>query len=217
MNLSTEPSIETLPEFYANGANVVDMNVINDQTIANYCSDTVRELNNLTEELQQTDLDEIGIRANSDNQISSFNSSSFKRVHGDADAAAAAASVQCYGDSKSNAHSSIADHNYSIPLHSGTLINNEKMSTETEIGNLNCDVVDSSPFYTHFNTHLENNMDDDVMNRVSADSLHHSRETNGFTNGSCSSEESRDNEYRMAMCMLQSVDLRGKHNTIPSF
>lgn len=240
MNLSTEPSIETLPEFYANGANVVDTNVINDQTIANYCSDTVRELNNLTEELQQTDLGDIGIRGGTftttnattttnhhdNNQInSSFNSrfmetttatttalSSSKSVHDDA-----ISSVQSHGDSQSNAHSSIADHNYAIPYHhnNSTLITERPLCTETEIGNLNCDVVDSSPFYTHFNTHLENNMDSDDS-RVSADSFTHHRdkvENYASTNGRVSSDRSSqmDDDYRVAMCMLQSVDLRGNH------
>lgn len=203
MNLSIEPSIETLPEFYANGANVVDMNVINDQTIANFCSD----INNLTEELQQTDLDDIGIRVNSESHINSFNNrfmeNSSKSVHDDVNAI-----VPYHGDGQSSVHSSIADHNYSIPYHSSTL-NNDKMSTDTEIGNLNSDVVDSSPFYTHFNTHLEHNMDNDNMHRVSADSLHRSRDTYESANGRCSSEESRENDYRIAMCMLQSVDLRG--------
>ncbi|XP_055307101.1 myotubularin-related protein 4 isoform X5 [Sitodiplosis mosellana] len=220
MNLSTEPSIETLPEFYANGANVVDTNVINDQTIANFCSDTVRELNNLTEDLiQQTDLGEIGgggsrVRDTTNhnmNQInSSFNSSRFmetalssrKSVHDDA-----IASVQSPEDSQSNAHSSIADHNYAIPYHNSTPITDQLCCTETEIGNLNCDVVDSSPFYTHFNKHLENNMGDD--GRVSANSLQHNKDERcESVNGRVSSEGSRDEDYRVAMCMLQSVDLR---------
>lgn len=38
---------------------------INDQTIANYCSDTIRYLNNLTEELQYSDLDISRARQNS--------------------------------------------------------------------------------------------------------------------------------------------------------
>lgn len=230
MNLSTEPSIETLPEFYANGANVVDANVINDQTIANFCSDTVRELNNLTEDLiQQTDLGEIGgCSSNSSNGRSkianhhmnqfngSFNSSRFmeaaltstKSFHDDT-----VASVQSPEDSQSNAYSSIADHNYAIPYHrNSTLITDQLSCTETEIGNLNCDDVDSSPFHTHFNKHLENNMDDD--GRVSADSLNHSKdERYESANGRVSSSSSRDDDYRVAMCMLQSVDLRGKFSS----
>lgn len=207
MNLSTEPSIETLPEFYAN---IVDTNVINDQTIANYCSDTVRELNNLTEELQQTDLVEFGVRYNADHQINSFNGRFMecpsKSVHDDDDDDVIA-SVQSNDYRQSNAH---VEHNYAISYQNNSA-NNDKLCTETVIGNLNCDVVDSSPFYTHFNKHLENNMDDnnDKLNRVSDEISQ--RDTYEYANGRASSECSRDDEYRVAMCMLQSVDLRGKN------
>lgn len=50
MNLSSGTSAEKVSDF-------TDRNVINDETIANFCSDTSRELNNLTEELQHSDLD----------------------------------------------------------------------------------------------------------------------------------------------------------------
>lgn len=214
MNLSTEPSIETLPEFYANGAHVVDSNVINDQTIANFCSDTIRELNNLTEELQHSDLDEVGIRnTNHDNQINSLNTrfmettlNSSKSVHDDA-----IGSVQSHGDNQINAHNSHTDHNYAIPYHNNTLINNKSSIESTEFGNTHCDVVDSSPFYAHFNKHLENNMDDDRPIQISTNNLHHTKETYEYrSNGRASSEGMTDDDYRVAMCMLQSVDLRGK-------
>lgn len=214
MNLSTEPSIETLPEYYANGTNVVDTNVINDQTIAIFCSDTVRELNNLTEELQQTDLNDIGGRINYENpnsfhnrlMESAFSSSTSVQLHNDAIGSVHSSN----GDNQSNGHHSFGDHNYAIPYHNNTLLN-DKLSTETKIGNFNCDVVDSSPFYTHFNTHLENNMDDDdKMNQISLENSHHIKESYGSTNGRVSSEGLRDDDYRVAMCMLQSVDLRGK-------
>lgn len=57
--MSSEPSIETLPEFNGLTNSSLLFNNINDETIANFCSDTSRELNNLTEELQCSDL-EIG-------------------------------------------------------------------------------------------------------------------------------------------------------------
>ena len=134
--------------------------------------------------------------------------SSSKSVHDDA-----VACVQSPVDNQSNAHSSIADHNYAIPYHhNSTMITDQLSCTETEIGNLNCDVVDSSPFHTHFNKHLENNMDDD--GRVSADSLEHSKDDRyESANGRVSSSASRDDDYRVAMCMLQSVDLRGKFSS----
>lgn len=215
MNLSTEPSIETLPEFYANGgSNVVDSNVINDQMIANFCSDTVRELNNLTEELQHSDLNEIGARNHHDNQINSLSSrfmettlSSSKSVHDDA-----IGSVQSPGDNnQSNAHHSHTDHNYAIPYHNSTLINDKLSRESTEFGNMHCDVVDSSPFYTHFNKHIENNLDDEKPNRISASILDQARDAyENRSNGRASSEGMTDDDYRVTMCMLQSVDLRGK-------
>lgn len=220
MNLSNEPSIETLPEFYANGANVVDTNVINDQTIANFCSDTVRELNNLTEELQQTDLGEINIRSSqqeNSNQINSYSSRiadggalglSSKSVHDDG-IASVQTSHEGFINSQSNAH---IDQNYAnLNHHNGTMISN-KLCTETEIGNLNCDVVDSSPFYTQFNKHhLENNLGDIEMSSTAS---HHNNRTenHAHANGDRESREgSRDDDYRVPLCMLQSVDLRGKH------
>lgn len=58
LSLSSEPSIETLPDCHPNGLSNGNLfSNINDETIANFCSDTTRELNNLTEELQCSDLD----------------------------------------------------------------------------------------------------------------------------------------------------------------
>lgn len=217
MNLSTEPSIETLPEYYANGANVVNKNVINDQTIANFCSDTVRELNNLTEELQQTDLNDVSIRNNYEHPCNftdrfmenALNSS--KCVQNDAIGSVDSS----IGENQSNVHHLIGDHNYAIPYHNNTLLN-DKLSRETEIGNLNCDVVDSSPFYTHFNKHLENNMDDiDKMNRISMERSHHISESYLSANGKVNSDGLSDDDYRTTVCMLQSVDLRGTFQNIP--
>lgn len=233
MKFSTEPSIETLPEFYANGPSVVDTNVINDQTNANFCSDTVRELNfrinSLTEDLEQTDLGEIGICTNHDdnNQINSFNSrfmgtalsSCRKSVHEDDIESVQSSRGDNNNDQSStngSIDSSIVDHNYAIPLHQiGSSIIDERIITETKIGNVNCDDVDSCPFYDHFNEHLESNSDDDRIDRVLMnDGSHHNKqiENYGSDNGIANSEGSRDDDYRMAMCMLQSVDLRGNIN-----
>lgn len=213
INLSTEPSIETLPEYYTNGANGVDTNVINDQIIAHFCSDTVRELNSLTEELQQTDLNDVGKRVNHDNQnsVSSRLMESAmnvgQSVHNDI--------IGCVqsinGDSQTISSNSSNDHTYAKSLqnnHSTDI--NDKLCTETEIGNLNCDVVDSSPFYNHFNQHLENNLENDgKMNRIEIE--HHNKESNDNTNEHLNGHEIRIDAYRAATSILQSVDLRGKY------
>lgn len=199
-----------MPEYYVNGNSVVDTNVINNQTIADLCNDTVREMNNLTEELQHTDLSEV-VRPNHDHH-SSFNDRcmenalhSSKSVHDDG-----ISSVQCFDGSQSNAHNTFGDHDYAIPIHNHPKLF-EQMSTETEIGNLNCDVVDSSPLYTQFNTHLENNMDDNKCNQMlMTNNLHEMHEC---ANGRVSSEGLTDDEYQ-AMCMLQSIDLRGENKLV---
>lgn len=228
MNLSTEPSIETLPEYYANGTNVVDMNVINDQTIANFCSDTVRELNSLTEELQHSDLNEIGVPMRHQHEnLNSFNCSSKlsestldttnKSVH---DAVNTKPSVHPSLDdsllstpnpTSTDAHqnSLILDHNLMVSYYNRTMFNGKSNgNNETS----SCDDVDSSPYYTQYNAHLENNMDEDIntKSRISMNNSHHSQDnTYSYANGRSSSEGSKDPDYRVAMCMLQSVDLRG--------
>lgn len=228
MNLSTEPSIETLPEYYANGTNVVDTNVINDQTIANFCSDTVRELNSLTEELQHSDLNEIGVPLRHHHEsLNSFNCSSksnestldatSKSVH---DAEPHKPSVHPSLDdsiqSTPNATSAdvqqnnlIIDHNLMVSYYNRTMLNG-KSSEHNETSS--CDDVDSSPYYTQYTAHLENNMDNDIKtkSRISMNNSHHSQDdAYPYANGRASSEASKDSDYRVAMCMLQSVDLRG--------
>lgn len=224
MNLSTEASIETLPE-YANGTNEVDTNVINDQTIASYCSDTVREINSLTEELQQCDLSEIGVplRYNHENHHSfnignGFNDDTLpdanhsvpygvhkQSVHSpfeenlqSAAAAPQAANVQ---------NNSINDHNNLMAsLYNHSVLNGK--SNETA----NCDDVDSSLCYTHFNAHLESHRDenDQAKSRIVMNRSHHSADdTYAHANGRKSSDATTNSDYRVAMCMLQSVDLRG--------
>lgn len=228
MNLSTEPSIETLPD-YANGTNVVDMNVINDQTIANYCSDNVRELNNLTEELQQSDLDEIGVplhHHNHENQ-NSFNVSD--RLNDDRLRLDANDGIQdsvhktsvhspfeenLQSTSENGQNNLISDHNLMVSYYNRTMFNGQS-NDSTE--NTNCDDVDSSPYYTHYNAHFENHSDEDdkCKSRISINNSHHNQNgTHPYANGRLSADGSKDSDpYRMPLCMLQSVDLRGKYRT----
>lgn len=206
MNLSSEPSIETLPEFYTNGV-IDDTNVINDQTIANFCSDTVRELNNLTEELHHTNLDEIRNRNNFENNLNCFDgiqreNSAFdlnKSVHNNI-----SDGVQM--DSQSNGHCVNVDHNYAISYQNGSIMNNGF----GDIGNGNCDVVDSSPFYTQFNQHIENNSNSnyDSMARLTENNLLHENFKYESANENDQNVSDEDNANRED-CMLQSVDLRG--------
>lgn len=214
MNLSTEASIETLPE-YANGTNVVDMNVINDQTIANFCSDTVRELNSLTEELQHSDLDETIRHHNHENQTSFTNMNS--KLNDDSQVETANNGIQdavhetsIHGSVDENHRSSINDHNLMVSYYNRTMLNGQ--SSDSNENNTNCDDVDSSPYYRHFNAHLENHLDDanEIKSRISINNSHHSQnDTYPYANGRMSTNESNDADYRMPICMLQSVDLRG--------
>lgn len=202
--ISSEPSIETLPDFSKHGL-PIERNVINDQTIANYCSDTVRELNNLTEELHHTDL-HMG-RFNNDRN----------RENG----------IGIGVTVKSSERNSCGANDDLINEHRRTLqeitynhsINNLSQMNSNRVYESNCngrigdiDAVDSSPFYTQLNQHIENNLSnfiDDASRRsgscdrsvTPADSIDGRMDNGSVDDG---------DEFRMATCMLQSVDLRGK-------
>lgn len=206
MNLSSEPSIETLPDFYRNG--VVETSVVNDQTIANYCSDTVRELNNLTEELKQTDLDDIGrCTENNINHFSDrFKENTMNVVHNDV-----RDSVHMLGNNQLNTHSATADNNseQSILQYNCNATKIDRALSEVIDNGKNCDVVDSSPFYN--NQHVDSNLGNasNGINAMANDAIY-SQNTFAYANGNVGGDLMDDDEYRMSACMLQSVDLRGK-------
>lgn len=203
MSLSSEPSIETLPEFNASGMpNGNLLYNINDETIANFCSDTVRELNNLTEELQYSDLDYGRGSAYRPNQ---YHANDTKR--------------------KTNENSIFGDSSYkNDSLHS----NNTRTYQEANINNRhNADdaatVVESSPFYTQLNcnnsnnnqqlTNLDNSLYSLTLNN--GDSRYNNRRDR--LNGDDIDDDTVDGCIRgdrgnLAECMLQSVDLAGKYS-----
>lgn len=216
MNLSSEPSIETLPDFFRNG--VVETSVVNDQTIANYCSDTVRELNNLTEELKHTDLDDIG-RSNMENhtndRIKETAISSSKFFQNDLNE-----SVHKFGNNNQlNTHvAAAANSEHSFKLKSDAL--GDAIIDNNIIGKKNnCDVVDStgasSRFYIQLDQQIENNnlgsnTANTYINNTNTNALNYSTSnTFEYANGNVGGSLLDDDEYRMATCMLQSVDLRG--------
>lgn len=181
---------------------------INDETIANYCSDTVRELNNLTEELQYSDLD---IGRSSAYRPNQYHPNDMKR--------------------KTNENSIFGDSSYkNDSLHS----NNTQSYQETNIiirHNADDDgtVVESSPFYTQLNrnncnhntqhiTNLDNSLYNLTLNN--GDSRYNNRRDN--KNGDDIDDDTIDGCIRsdrgnLAECMLQSVDLAGKYQLIKIF
>lgn len=205
--ISSGPSIETLPEFTKNGL-LIEQNVINDQTIANYCSDTVRELNNLTEELQHTDL-HMGSRFNHYHNSNIENGTGTNKI----------TEKHVYGDG--GAINDLNEQRQTLQEITNHSMNNISQMNSNRVYESNCngrndiDTVDSSPFYTQLSQHLENNLSNFTNggNRRSgscdrsltpADSID-GRIENGSIDG---------DEYRMATCMLQSVDLRGNNSSL---
>lgn len=209
--ISSEPSIETLPDFSKHGL-FIERNVINDQTIANYCSDTVRELNNLTEELHHTDLHMGRFNNNRSmaNGIGAPNKQSFERNE-----------CGIVDDLNGHRHTlhEITNNNHSINNHSSQMNSNRVYESNCNGGGGrtgDIDAVDSSPFYTQLSQHLENNLSnltDDGNRRggscdrssTPADSVDGRMENGSIDDG---------DDFRMAACMLQSVDLRGKSTEI---
>lgn len=201
--ISSEPSIETLPDFSKHGL-LTERNVINDQTIANYCSDTVRELNNLTEELHHTDLHMGRFNNNRSmgNGIGATNKPPFEQ---------------------DNESSELRQPRQEIVNNHNPINNLSQMNSNREYES-NCngrigyiDAVDSSPFYTQLSQHLENNLsnlsDDGNRRSKSCDrSLTPVDSVDGhMDNGSIDDSD----EFRISSCMLQSVDLRGNQLFLP--
>lgn len=195
LNLSSEPSIETLPE--CSNA-IIDGNVINDQMIANFCSDTVRELNNLTEELQHTDL--IG-RAG--NQIIENN---IKAINGRNQELSNKEHFVQNRDYTPENYSINSDTNFADDLEPNDMARNVRNA----FNGINCDVVDSSPFYTQLSQQLENNLSDLAVD-VQRSRAFRQQQPSIFdsVDGTRSEQSNDDNEYPLGEYMLQSVDLRG--------
>lgn len=204
--ISSESSIETLPDFAKNGL-FNDRNVINDQTIANYCSDTVRELNNLTEELHHTDL-HMERHKNSRNLENGIDATTNK-INDDG--------VMMHEHRRQTLQEITNNHH-----HNNHPVQNQSMqSNSSRLYERNCngqfgdDAVDSSPFFTQLNQQLEeNNFCNSIDERDNRHSLSYERSLTPadsidgrIGNGNCTIDDS--DEFRMATCMLQSVDLRG--------
>lgn len=196
--ISSEPSIETLPDFSKHGL-LTERNVINDQTIANYCSDTVRELNNLTEELHHTDLHMSRFNHNRSmgNAIGATNKPPFERENDP-------------NEHRQPRQEITNDHN---SINNLSQINSNREYESNCNGRIGyIDAVDSSPFYTQLSQHLENNLsnlsDDGNRRSLSCDrSLTPADSVDGHMDNS--------DEFRISTCMLQSVDLRGTQLFLP--
>lgn len=181
----------------------MERNVINDQTIANYCSDTVRELNNLTEELHHSDLHmgRFNNNRNVENEIGTTNKIFDRNMCG------------------INDDNDLIEQRRTLQEITNHPINNLSQMNSNRVYESNCngrigdtDAVDSSPFYTQLSQRLENNLSnltgDGSRRSESCDrSLTPADSVDGrMENGSIDDGD----DFRMATCMLQSVDLRGK-------
>lgn len=173
--------------------------MINDQTIANFCSDTVRELNNLTEELQHTDL-EIGritnnivTESNNVNGISQKNGMRF--INNDTDLHPHYP-INHYGIENSN----------SLYDYKNQFMSNSRCSNSGD----DSDVVDSSRTYTQL-SQVNSLKNLGVINDQTVSMKQQQQTDFDATDGD--SADNDDDEYRTATYMLQSVDLRGKFST----
>lgn len=175
MNLSSEPSVETLPKLYANGTDS-DADIVTDETIANYCSDTIRELNNLTEELQHTDLLN-GTDHRSNNEKCKENNSNYNNLE-----STLTMSDNIQSDKSEN--EMVQNHNFDN-MYRSSVQNSDKLSEtsdkECDYGNSNCDVVDSSPFYTQTNHRSDDDQEAEKTIHLNSWEDHH-REIKSYEN-----------------------------------
>lgn len=201
--LSSESSIETLPDFTQNGL-IIERTVINDQTIANYCSDTVRELNNLTEELHHTDL-HMGRFNNDRNRENGFGATNkpCERINACGP-----------NDDLTNEHRRTLQE-----ITNNHSINNLSQMNSNRVYESNCngrigghiDAVDSSPFYTQLSQHLENNLSNFIEDgKRRSGSCDRSSTPGDSVDGRMDNGGLGDDGDEFVSCMLQSVDLRGK-------
>lgn len=208
LSFSSEPSIEKLSEHNYNG--IINTNVINDQTIAIICSDTSRELNNLTEELQHSDLstrrktsiqESNTCQSNSDNsQVNVLDKENLKD-----DVA------EVLNNHKNSYQFDEAMRTNALTYYHDTFIDKNNDRTDNTDQDL-----ETSPYYTHLSQDLENNLinltrsaydgysseaQSDISDTVDGGHFKGSTDDNGEVGG-------------MSAFMLQSVDLRGKTSSI---
>lgn len=178
MNSSANSSITTLPENHMNGL-VGKLNDINDE-IATFS----RGLDNLTEELQKTSLDDIGHRSymepnrnhlNGQDTEAIFDLEKSIRTNGDL-----IKSEHCYANKTDNDDDGLNG------------------DCDDEMCNGDCDVVDSSPKYTQYNDYLDNS-----SNSLMASNCYSYESANGRCTSLTTDHDILENP------ILQSVDLRG--------
>lgn len=214
LNLSSEPSIETLPEYNCNG--IINTNVINDQTIAIVCSDTSRELDNLTEELQHSDLSRI---RKSSHQNGSKSSTVHQMNELELDAQKNDAIYKDYSSSyDDNCYEYSQSSRTNVNHCSDNNISNVKYSTVDS--NSKCNNIDedleTSPYYTHLSQDLRNNLNNLTLRSSGNNGFYSGQETDfsdtvdgiHFDGGNSNTDNNGDIDG-MPDCMLQSVDLRG--------
>lgn len=185
MNSSTNSSITALPENHMNGI-VGKLNDINDE-IATFS----RGLNNLTEELQKTSLDDICQRSNVEpnrNQLNGY----FTKATFDLEN-----SIRTNGDLIKSEHCYANKNDTDDDGLNG--------DCNDEMCNGNCDVVDSSPNYTQYNDYLDNS-----SNSLMATNCYAYESANGRCTSLTTDHDILENP------ILQSVDLRGNYADIIS-
>lgn len=182
MDSSTNSSIHALPENHMNDV-VGKLNDINDE-IATFS----RGLDNLTEELQKTSLDDIGQRS----LVESFFPNHTNGI--DADLSVEPEhSIQTTNGIESSV---LRDHSYAT---SNGNVNGLNGDCGIEMRTADCDVVDSSPKYTQYNDYLGNS-----SNMIAASNGYACHSSNDRYNSPTADDGICDDPF------LRSVDLRGK-------
>lgn len=181
--------------------------MINDQTIAIVCSDTSRELNNLTEELQHSDLSTRCKTSIQENNTCQNNSNSQVANELDIDLP--------YTDCLRN-----QDNGYEFSHGRHTNTSNYGSDTRysyVDDNNDKCNNIEqdheSSPYYAHLSQDLRNNLNNLTLRSAYDGYYSGAQSDNSDTvDGSHFTGSTDDNGdiNGMPACMLQSVDLRGK-------
>lgn len=159
MESSTHSSIHTLPENHVNDI-VGKLNGINDinDEIATYA----RGLDNLTEELQKTTLDDIGNQRASVEPMQSHETNGFSTE----------TAFDSNGSSRTNGVDLInGEHNYAV---NGNDLNGD---SDDGVCNGNCDVVDSSPNSTIVSDYVDKSSNS-ILGSMPASELYCSMATN---------------------------------------
>lgn len=192
-------------------------NVINDQTIAIVCSDTSRELNNLTEELQHSDLSTRSKTSIQENNTCQSNTNTNNDIIIDVN------ELEIDGQRNDVMFSdSLKKQNNSYVFSSVTRTNTSNCYGDTKYSfgensndktnNIDQD-LESSPYYTHLSQDLQNNLNNLTL-RSGYDGYYSEGQSDisdtvdgGHYTGSTDDNADSDG---ISTCMLQSVDLRGK-------